>query len=77
MSGWLAGRVTTCSLGGLAASRLCRDGYEFEADDTGEAREDEPEEVPEGRLELLPETRTNEQATSALENKNFCTKRKS
>lgn len=76
MSGWLAGRVTTCSLGGLADSRLCRDGYEFEADTTGEAREGEPEEEPEDRLtpELLAETRTNEQATSALENKNFCTK---
>ena len=68
--------MTTCSDGGLAANRLCRDGYEFEADTTGEAIDgDTLEDALEGEevaLELVAEANTNEHATSAAERANFC-----
>lgn len=65
--------MTTCSDGGLAASRLCSEGYEFDADPVGEAidgdtLEDRAEgEETEVALELLAETRTKEHAASSAE----------
>ena len=73
-SGWLAGRVTTCSEGGFAANRLCSDGYEFDDEPEGEAIDAETlEDDTEGEgfwLELA-DTNTKEQATNKTE-MNFC-----
>ena len=72
-NGWLAGRVTTCSEGGLAASRLCSEGYEFDADPDGEAREGDKVDGEETlELELVAETNITEQTAIIAEKTIFC-----